>query len=391
MIRSLLDTDLYKLTMGQAILKHFPRARAKYVFTDRNQQTNFTPEFVARLKQELVELSTLRLSRQEATWLSEHCPFLEPWYIDWLTQFQFAPQEVDVDVDGGKLAVTIYGPWCETVYWEVPLMATICELYYELIDPDPEELGPNLATVASAYKKAVILAAANVKYADFGTRRRRGRQTHGAVVKVLATHAGGSFMGTSNVHFAQKFGVKAIGTMAHEWIMGVGAMRGLRYANRYAMELWNAVYHGNLGIALSDTYGTDAFLRDFDGTYARLFDGVRQDSGDPLEFIKKICLHYEQLRIPFDSKTIVFSDGLNVAKAAELQKCCESVGVKAAFGIGTNLTNDDPDSPPLNIVIKLHKLNDVPLAKLSDEPGKAAGHPDAIKEAKFVFRGESLV
>lgn len=394
MIRGLLDTDLYKLTMGQAIQKLFPRAVAKYVFTDRNDQRDFSERFIARLQTDIKMMGHLRLRVEEVEWLRKTCPYLEPWYIDWLSQFQFKPEQVQVSHSGeGQLLIEIAGPWCETVYWEVPLMATICRLYYEIVAgvgqvAEPAE--PNMATVAAAHAKAAMLSEAGCKYADFGTRRRRDRQTQGAVVKVLSEYPGNAFIGTSNVALAQYFDIRPIGTMAHEWIMGVGAMRGLRYANKYAMADWNKVYHGRLGIALSDTYGTKAFLNDFDGTKARLFDGVRQDSGSPEAFIRMMCQHYAKLGIPLSGKTLIFSDGLDVDRAVDINEVCHEHAIGAAFGIGTNLTNDDPDSPPLNIVIKLHELNGIPLAKLSDDPDKATGHPDAIKEARYVFMGRSL-
>jgi nicotinate phosphoribosyltransferase len=388
----MLDTDLYKLTMGQAIQKLFPRARARYVFTDRNHQKDFSERFMTRLRTAIDGMRNLSLTEAEAQWLQTNCPYLDPWYIGWLQQFRFNPEQVYVErtIEGG-LGVTITGPWCETVYWEVPLLATISELYYEVV-ANAGEGGdkPNRVTEERAYTKATMLAAAECRYADFGTRRRRNHITHSVVVSALSKNRGKAFMGTSNVAFARRYSLKPIGTMAHEWIMGVGAMRGLRYANKYAMEAWNSVYKGSLGIALSDTYGTEAFLRDFDGVQARLFDGVRQDSGDPREFISRVCGHYAKLKIPLSGKTLIFSDGLDAERAIKLNEICKTKGIGAAFGIGTNLTNDDSTSAPLNIVIKLYELDGIRLAKLSDEPGKATGCPSAIQEARYVFLGQPL-
>ena len=390
-IQSILDTDLYKLTMGQAILKLFPGAKAEYRFIDRDPGTcavrgRFSKDFVDVLRGEINEMAALQLTPVEAHWLYS-IPFLEPWYIQWLKQFRFDPDQVDVELDDDcNLQISIFGPWAETIYWEVPLLSMVSEIFAHW-DDDPFEDSP---TFRRAEKKILKLYNAGCKWAEFGTRRRRSRVEQDAIVERATTNVGSSCVGTSNVHLAMKHGAKVVGTMAHEWVMGVGALRGLRYANRYAMDAWNDVYRGQMGIALTDTYGTDDFFRRFDTLLSKAFDGVRQDSGDPMRFIFKTVEHYKAHGIDPAHKTIVFSDGLNVERCIELKAACEARGINCSFGIGTNMTNDDPDDEALNIVIKLHELDGIKVAKLSDVATKATGDPNAIKEAKYVFLGDDL-
>lgn len=389
-ISSILDTDLYKLTMGQAVLKRFPGKHAHYRFINRDPTRRFNARFVERLRERIDEMGELELSTEEMLWLRQHVPFLELWYVDWLGQFRFDPIQVSIvqDEDGFLVDIAVHGPWETAIYWEVPLLALISETYFELEGHDSLDNSP---TVENAEEKILRLSARNVKWAEFGTRRRISYVEHDAVVEAAARLGGGVFIGTSNVHLSMRHLVTPIGTMAHEWVMGVGALMGLRYANRYSMEEWNTVYRGELGIALTDTYGSAAFFGQFDKALAKLFDGVRQDSGDPRRFIHHVIEHYEALGIDPRHKTIIFSDSLDVDRCIELKDACDVAGINSAFGIGTNMTNDDTALNALNIVVKLWGLDGVPVAKLSDDSGKATGDPDAIAEAKWVFRGEPLV
>jgi nicotinate phosphoribosyltransferase len=238
------------------------------------------------------------------------------------------------------------------------------------------------------------LNTAGCKWADFGTRRRRSYEVQKTVIDALKTFNG--FVGTSNVHFAHQFGCKPIGTMAHEWIMGNSAMCGLRRANKYALENWIEVYGADLGIALTDTYGTEAFLRDFDMQLAKLFDGPRHDSGSPYKFADTFINHYMGMRIDPLAKNIVFSDGLDTDLAVEIQGYCDR-RIGCSFGIGTHFTNDfmtasDPatKSRALNMVIKLRTCNGIEVVKLSDDEGKATGDKDAVRVAEWTHRGRPL-
>jgi nicotinate phosphoribosyltransferase len=384
-IRSLLDQDLYKLTMQQAVIRQFPDAEVVYRFVNRDPGREILPVVEDRLKREVDEMQYLTLTAEDIQFLKRKCPYLYDWYLDWLAAFSPNPDEVSITSDG----VEIRGPWRTAIYWEVPLMATISEIFFDELYP------VSLAdsqTVSLSRIKAHVLGVAAANFADFGTRRRRSHEIHRGVLDNL--QGGDTFIGTSNVAFAKEFDLRPIGTMAHEWVMGVSALRGLRYANRYAMEAWQEVYRGMLGIALTDTYGSPAFFKDFDASLVRLFDGVRQDSGDPLELVDRMVEHMTNMRVT-TPKTIIFSDGLRSEEVIRIKQACdrwEGANINSAFGIGTNLTNDEgiEDSPPLNIVVKLFEVNEIPVAKLSDVPEKATGHPDAIREAKYVFLGEGF-
>lgn len=372
--------------MAQAVLQLFPDAYAKYTFTDRGNQTGWTDAFDLVLTREVGRMRDLRLSPEELMWLRKYCPYLKEWYLQYLKNYAFDPSEVHWGYTDNKLWMRIEGPWHKTILWEVPLLAAISEAYFSTVDV--KWRGDDVkAFKARSALKATKMDRTGTMFADFGTRRRRSFDTQLSAVETFAPAR--SFVGTSNVHLARAFGVRPIGTMAHEWIMGISAIRGLRHANRYALEDWVKVYDGKLGIALTDTYGLKAFLGDFGTHMAKLFDGVRHDSGSPLVFIKDMCRHYKQLGINPLTKTIVFSDGLTVSDAQVLSNVCDG-HIGCSFGIGTHLTNDFPGSPALNIVIKLREMNGIPVVKISDSPGKEMGDASALAEAEYVFRGKSI-
>lgn len=378
MILSILDNDLYKLTMQQAVHVLYPRAEARYVFINRGA-TPFPNGFADRLKEEIKKMEALQLRDSELSYLNEHCYFLTPVYLNFLKHYRYDAREVDVESANGKLQLRIEGPWFRTILWEVPLMALISELYFQLTDPvtqnEQEQREKNL-------KKAIQLRDGRVKFADFGTRRRFSLANQEHVIRDFLCLNQNTLVGTSNVHFARHFDIKPIGTHAHEWFMFHAALNGYRLANKTALDAWTTVYQGNLGIALTDTYTTDVFLKSFDAVKARLFDGVRQDSGDPFAFTDKLIKHYRRLRIDPMTKTVVFSDGLDTEKAIRLKEYCEGK-INASFGIGTHLTNDiGPDA--LNMVIKLSECRAdlyskwIPVVKLSDAEGKHTGTKDEI-------------
>jgi len=382
-VKSMTDQDLYKLTMQQAALQLYPRATAKYRFVNRNKDQKITSEMIKNIREEVDGLyDSLLLTSLEADWLAKACPYLYPWYIKWLGSFRLDGRQVKISEHDGDMQLTIEGPWCETIYWEVPLLAIITrQIMKAQKELDDEEFaGVDMA----ARIKGKKLAENGCKFADFGTRRRFSYEVQDAVIQNLEWGAGGSFIGTSNVHFAMKYGLKPIGTMAHEWIQAISGLVGLRHANRFALDAWNDVYKGSLGIALTDTFGSDAFFKDFTGVNARLFDGVRHDSGEPLSFLAKTVAHYKSLGIDPKTKTIIYSDSLNVDKCAFYQRA-SAPNMKCSFGIGTYLTNDVPGTRPANIVIKLVEIDGIPVVKLSDDPGKAVGDPAAISNARWTF------
>jgi nicotinate phosphoribosyltransferase len=385
---SILDTDQYKFSQQQAILELYPDAIAEYEFINRRPSDTFTARFLNELKTRLhgygCGLVDLALSDDEYQWLKSHIPYFKPWYLEYLKNYRFNPDEVSIKLVDDQLKIKIVGPWRNTVLWEVPLMAMISETYFSdigKINYDGQK--------EKAIYKAGRLRDHGCKFADFGTRRRRSYIAQDIVVQDMMKEAGSFFVGTSNVHFAKERGCKALGTVAHEWFQAHSVLGSLLHANRAALEAWVKVYHSDLGIALTDTYGTDAFFKDFDPYFARLFDGCRQDSGNTFTFVDKIVAHYQKIGIDPLTKTAIFSDNLNVDKAIEINEYCKGK-IKCSFGIGTFFSNDFDGPKPLNMVIKLVKLNGIPVVKLSDDPSKAVGDRDAIRVARWTHFGTPL-
>jgi len=388
MIQSMLDNDLYTFTVAQAIRDNFEKPIVSYDFINRGEQ-KFNKLFESRLAIAIEDLCNLRFSTEELNYLSQR-KFLTSKYVQSLKDFKFDSSEVYFNVDNdGKLNLNIEGDWHRTVYWEVPLLATISDLYFRYCDTDWDTDNQRLL----AETKIARLGFTNCNFVDFGTRRRRNFYIQNQFVSIAKNYS--NFMGTSNVHLAKFHNVKPIGTMSHQWIMGVSGIDGLRRSNKYALKRWADTYKGNLGIALTDTYGSDAFFNDFDGELARLYDGVRHDSGCPFTFGEQVIKHYEKLSIKPIYKTIVFSDGLDVDKAIELKSFFKDK-IQTSFGIGTHFSNDGFSNSALKIVIKLRKIKEtidkewVELVKLSDEPGKETGDSDACRVAKYIFRNEPL-
>ncbi len=399
MIKSILDNDLYKFTMQMAVLELFPKAEAEYRFTNRGSQ-RFSEEFVKELRRVInEEISGLRLTEDEYYWLDEHCPFLKPMYLEYLKNYRFKPEEVEVCLTGeNELDMRIKGPWHSTILWEIVLMATVSELYFTTIEKEwngntrtPEISEPLLAAYGEKILEiGKVLEKNDCFFAEFGTRRRRSFELHDKVMKSLVHIK--TLTGTSNVYFAKKYGVKPIGTVGHEWVMGTSALVGLRYANRFAFENWVEVYKGDLGIALTDTFGSEAFFKDMDLKLSKIYDGFRHDSGDPLAFVDRVIEHYRKMGIDPMKKVIVFSDALDAEAAVRLKRYCQGK-INCSFGIGTSLTNNSEffrESPPLNMVIKLHSINGIPVVKLSDSPEKETGEKDALRVANYIVGRKGL-
>lgn len=384
MIRSFLDNDFYKFTMQQCVIRLFPHAYARYRFINRGEHV-FPPGFGDALRAAVDQMAGLQLTGSEKEFLRVNCPYLDPVYLDFLQGFCYNPAEVTISQQEGELDVHVEGRWYRSMLWEVPLMALICELYYKLNKLEPvaeSEVSERARIKIEKYSKL------GVTVAEFGTRRRFSYSVHQAVASALRTFGHGTFAGTSNVHLAMTNRTRPIGTHAHEWFMFHAAIYGFKMANTQALQHWVDVYRGDLGIALADTYTTDEFLGQFDRMFSRLFDGVRHDSGDPLEFANKMIAHYKSMNIDPLSKTIVFSDGLDYEKVERIaEHCRDRIGM--SFGIGTSLTND-AGHKPLNIVIKMSETHNgdkrwIPVVKLSDEPNKNTGDLQAIRLAKDVL------
>lgn len=377
MINSILDNDFYKFTMQNAVMKHFPDAQVEYRFINRGNHS-FPEGFGRILQREVEKLAGLSLQREEVEFFRIYCPYLDAVYLDFLKGYHYDPREVTILQSGSDLEVVIKGAWYRTILWEVVILALISELYYEETKKEGwpmERIREEARTKIEHYKKRKLYIA------EFGTRRRHSLAVHEAVVQTLKEYGGHYFNGTSNVHLAHKYQLKPIGTHAHEWFMFHAARYGFKMSNSMALEHWVDVYRGDLGIALSDTYTTEVFFESFDKKFSKLFDGVRHDSGDPVDFARKTIEHYEKMKIDPNSKTIVFSDGLNPEKVDRIADFCRGK-IGMSFGIGTNFTNDT-GLKPMNIVLKMTGAKPfnrgwVPTIKLSDEPGKHSGDQEMI-------------
>ncbi|QBO57365.1 nicotinate phosphoribosyltransferase [Chryseobacterium salivictor] len=385
-LKSILDNDFYKITMQNAVIKLFPNEKVKYQFINRGNH-NFPPGFAEELRKSVNAMAELKLSKDEKQFLKETCPYLDLPYLDFLAGYHYDPAEVQIVQTEDSLEVTVDGEWYRTILWEVPILSLISELHYEM---NHMERNSNEAVIQTTLEKADQLNILGVTFAEFGTRRRHSYKVHDLVVDSLVrNNRSGNFIGSSNVHFAMKYGIKPIGTHAHEWFMFHAAEYGFKMANALSLEHWVDVYRGDLGVALSDTYTTEVFFQQFDKKFAKLFDGVRHDSGDPIEFANKTIEHYRKNGINPLFKYIIFSDGLNLEKVEEITKACKGrIGI--SFGIGTNLTND-VGLKPMNIVMKLiaaQSINGdwIPTVKLSDEHGKYTGDPKMIDLAKEFLR-----
>lgn len=386
MLTSLLDNDFYKITMQNAVIKRFPYAHARYAFINRGEHA-FPEGFGEALRGEVDRMVALCLTEEEKRYLETTCPYLDPTYLDFLAGFRYDPREVTIEQQGGELSVVIEGPWYRTILWEVPLMALISELWYRLRGVAVSEEDEALIEQRTR-EKIELYRQHGLKIAEFGTRRRFSFAVHDRVVEALRHYGGEAFSGTSNVLLAMRHGVKPIGTHAHEWFMFHGARFGFKMANSLALEHWVDVYRGDLGIALTDTFTTRAFFESFDKKFAKLFDGVRHDSGDPIEFADATIAHYQRLGINPLSKTIIFSDALTPEKVERIRAFCQG-RIGMAFGIGTNFTNDIGVAP-MNMVIKMVEARPegqgwLPVVKLSDVPTKNTGDPEMIALAKRIL------
>ncbi|MBM3117767.1 nicotinate phosphoribosyltransferase [Jeongeupia naejangsanensis] len=374
-IVSLLDTDLYKFTMMQEILHHQPEARAEYGFKCRNLPDVPLSRFIAEIDAQLDQLCTLRFAEDELAFLGG-LRFIKSDFIDFLRLFQLQRKFVSVSVpddDPDGLRIQIKGPMLHCMLFEIYCLAIVNEVYFRHVDQAAalavgrERLAAKIALLRD-FAAEPVQRSAFVFY-DFGTRRRFSRAWHEEVVATLAREAQPYFRGTSNVLLAMRYGLTPIGTMAHEYLQAFQSFGSrLRDFQRNALEHWVHEYRGDLGIALTDVVGTDAFLRDFDLYFCKLFDGLRHDSGDPYAWGEKAIAHYRAMKIDPWTKQLVFSDGLDLPRAFALYRHFADRAL-TSFGIGTDLSNDCGQTP-LQIVIKLLYCNGQPVAKVSDTPGK---------------------
>ena len=369
-ITSLLDTDLYKFTMWQPMLHRHPETQAHYRFVCRNRPAYPLAALVGEVNAQLDDLCSLRFQRDELAYLGS-LRFIRSDFVDFLRIFSFQRDFIDARAEGDELVIEAIGPQVHVMGFEIFVLAIVNELYFRRFPPAQEEGRRRLRQKVEALQ-AFAKEPARVhpfEFYDFGVRRRYAGAWQREVVATLLREVPQFFKGTSNVLLARDFGTVPIGTMGHEYLQTFQALgMRLRDFQRAALEEWVQQYRGDLGIALTDTVGMDAFLRDFDLYFAKLFDGLRHDSGDPVAWGEKALAHYARLRIDAHNKRLVFSDSLNVEKAVALYRHFGD-RTQLGFGIGTHLTND-VGLQPLNIVMKLVEANGQPVAKLSDAPGK---------------------
>ncbi|OQD72564.1 hypothetical protein PENDEC_c020G05704 [Penicillium decumbens] len=454
-ITSLLDTDLYKLTMQCAVLKYFPDVHVTYGFTNRTPHMKLRRGAYKWLLHQMDKLANITVTTQERQWLRKKCPYLNEAYLTFLETFRLKPseqikikftptQDTGSDDDQGDVDYIIEGLWVDTILYEIPLLALTSQAYFMFTDKDWDYD----CQEAKAYRKGCELLEHGCIFSEFGSRRRRDYHTQDLVMRGLmrAAEEGkkngwkGVFMGTSNVHFAMKYDTNPVGTVAHEWYMAIAAITDdYKNANELALRYWLGCFgEGVLGIALTDTFGTPAFLDAFrkpipeytsagvgsvtvvpsgantnvesstqsqastqppisapvnnggshpTKTYAQVYTGVRQDSGDPAYFVKMVRDFYDKEGIT-DKKVVVFSDSLNIEHCLEYKTIAEEAHLAPTFGVGTFFTNDFTNksngekSKPLNIVIKIATANGSPAVKLSDNLGKNTGDSKKVAWVK---------
>lgn len=385
-VDGILDNDLYKLSMQNAVCFNYPRAVVRYNFINRGGR-EFPDGFAAELMKIIDTFRGFYLTKNQKDYIRMRCKYLNPVYIDFLNGYRYDPTEVVIRQEGSKLICHIEGPWYRTILWEVPLMATISQLYFEMAGKD-EKLSRTERRQRNK-EKGEALRQLQVRVAEFGTRRRESLENHHEVLVDMMEFMQETLIGTSNVKLAMDNNLKPIGTHAHEFFMFHAAKFGFRMANNIALKIWVKTYKGDLGIALPDTFTTDVFLQDFDKLYAKQFDGVRQDSGAPVDFMYKMKNHYESLGIDPITKTIVFSDAINnISLIKSITAACDGV-IRDSYGIGTWFSND-VGLKPLNMVIKMSDclIRDewVPTIKLSDDEGKNTGDSKMVQLCKDTFR-----
>lgn len=388
-IKSLLDTDLYKFTMMQTVLHQFSGADVEYHFKCRTPNINLA-KYKSEIEDEISHLCALRFTSEELNYLAK-LRFIKQDFVDFLNIFHLQKKYVNVvDLGNGEIDIVIKGPWLHTILFEVPVLAIVNEVYFKNIVKE-QSLNPDdiVKTGLSKLNDKISFYLNNSRdsfiYSDFGTRRRFSANWQKIVLQEIMKKDNKHFKGTSNVLLAKDLNLTPIGTMAHEYLQAAQAL-GPKLADSqiFALEKWSQEYRGDLGIALTDVISSDAFLNDFDMYFAKLFDGVRHDSGDPYIWAQKFINHYKSMGINSKEKSLVFSDGLDFEKAVDLEKTFGD-DAKIFAGIGTNLTND-LGFKPINIVLKMTHCNNSPVAKLSDSPGKSMCKDDEYKNyLKSVF------
>jgi nicotinate phosphoribosyltransferase len=371
-VKSLLENDLYKFSMWQALMHSHPGARAEYTFFCRNKPEFPLSALADDVRREIDHLCTMYFSQDELDYLG-NLNYIKDDFVNYMTIFRFQRRFIEIETDGDDLVIHASGPLVHVMGFEIFVLYIVSELYYMRLKREGvlEEGRRRLVEKIRILKKELKGSEPSTPFAlfDFGLRRRYSGSWQREVVSTLADELPENFKGTSNVFLAKELGIAPVGTMAHEYMQAFQAFGiRLRDFQKASLEAWVQEFRGDLGTALTDIIGIDAFLSDFDLYFAKLFDGLRHDSGNPYEWGEKVIAHYKKLGIDPKTKRLVFSDSLDIPRAISIYRhFCGRI--QTSFGIGTNLTNDTP-IPALNIVMKMIKCNGQPVAKISDSAGK---------------------
>ena len=374
-ITSLLETDLYKISMGQAIYHQYSDYKTTWTFKCRNTDVFFTPEMVEEIKRQIKLYCSLSFTEDELEYLN-NIKWIKGSYVDFLRLWKPRYEDFHFSTDDPTgLSLEATGTWLNTSMYEIPTLAIVNEVYFRMAY-DYKKLFRSFKKRLAAKKQKLLNNEYSIgNFSEFGLRRRLSAEAQELAVKELAevtwNRCSSNCVGTSNIYLAKKYNLIPVGTMAHEWIMCVGQgnhRHNPSYSNYYSLNSWVKEYGVQNGTALTDTITTDCFLRDFGLTFATLFSGVRHDSGDPIEWGEKMIAHYKRLNIDPTTKTLLFSDSLNFEKASAIYEHFKG-RCKVAFGIGTYIANDT-DERALNIVMKVTRCNGQDVAKISDTPGK---------------------
>ncbi len=408
-VRSILDTDVYKLLMLQTILQEWRDIPVTFSLINRSKTVKLADEIdEAELREQLEHARTVRLTKKESIWLAGNTFYgkerlFNAEFLQWLKDYQLP--EFELAKRDGQYIIDIHGTWAETSLWEIPLLTIISELRSRaaMRGMGRFEVDVTYARAkAKMWEKVLRLKQLpNLKIADFGTRRRHSFLWQRWCVDALKEGLGQNFIGTSNVLLAMDHDLEAIGTNAHELPMAVATLSNndeeLAASPYQVLERWQKTYDSNLLIVLPDTYGTTRFLQDAPEWVAD-WKGFRIDSKEPIEGGEEIISWWKKNGIDPKEKLVIFSDGLDIETIEKTYKHFEGK-VRTSFGWGTNLTNDFRDCAPyenenlraFSVVVKITSANGEPTVKLSDNLAKATGPKSEIDRYLRVFGHEDRV
>lgn len=397
-ITSLLSLDLYKLSMGQVIYSRYADYNTTWAFKCRNKDVHFTPEMVEEVKEQIKYYCSLSFTEDELDYIHNigskngKKGWIHSSYVNYLRLWKprFEDFEIDDNAESG-IRIRAKGTWLNTSMYEIPVLAIVNEVYFRMAHDYDKLLEVHKRNTDNKIKDLISGKYKIGAFSEFGLRRRLSEEAQDYAVQELVKYnkdyKGSVCVGTSNVYLAKKYGITPVGTMAHEFLQCVGQgnpKHNPAYSNWYCMKAWTDFYGIKNGTYLTDILGDELCRMDMGETFATLFSGVRNDSGDMKKWADDWINHYEDLGIDPKTKTLLFSNSLDFERADELVKYVNG-RAKTAFGIGTWLANDLEGSgvKPLNIVMKVVKCNGSDVVKLSDDDGKSmCENPEYVEYIK---------